>query len=271
MGEKNKSQQRENGGAGASTDAEQAPSSSRGGRTCTETPRPKQTMAQFEQELLQSKQAAAQLERETSQNCGWHGTSSGRMERSESPAASTDEPYASRNRKPKRRAVDLPYDRRRHVTAWLLVALWAGFIFWASAHTGSQLDYGNDLLARAKAWLSDAAFQLFGYAGDVSPVGHFCEYFVFGLLVARATAFGAPHRWRTDDHLVRWRASAMTAGVTALYALSDELHQLFVPNRSCDPADWAVDMVAATIASLIAVAVVRRGQRKRQASRTQRP
>lgn len=157
------------------------------------------------------------------------------------------------------------------MTAWVFVALWAGFIFWASAHTGSQLDYGNDLLARAKAWLSDAAFQLFGYAGDVSPAGHFCEYFVFGLLIARATAFGAPHRWRTDDHLVRWRASAMTAGVTALYALSDELHQLFVPNRSCDPADWVVDMVAATVASLIAVAVVRRGQRKRQASQTRRP
>lgn len=63
----------------------------------------------------------------------------------------------------------------------------------------------------------------------------------------------------------------MTAGVTALYALSDEIHQLFVPNRSCDPADWAVDMVAATVSSLIAVAVVRHGQRKRQALRTRQP
>lgn len=117
-----------------------------------------------------------------------------RAERAEAHAMGQAVPSGNDGSQPKRRAVDLPYERRRQVVAWAFVAAWAGFIFWASAHTGMQLDYGNDLLARAKAWLSSEAFQVFGYTGDISPVGHFCEYFVFGLLVARAAAFGASER-----------------------------------------------------------------------------
>ena len=28
------------------------------------------------------------------------------------------------------------------------------------------------------------------------------------------------------------------------YGVTDEIHQLFVPDRSCDPLDWLVDTVA---------------------------
>ena len=37
------------------------------------------------------------------------------------------------------------------------------------------------------------------------------------------------------------------AGFTALYGLSDEIHQLFVPSRSFDPLDLLADAVGATI------------------------
>ncbi len=41
----------------------------------------------------------------------------------------------------------------------------------------------------------------------------------------------------------------------SLYAASDELHQYFVPGRSCDPIDWLVDVIAAIVALVIIIVV----------------
>ncbi len=38
-----------------------------------------------------------------------------------------------------------------------------------------------------------------------------------------------------------------------IYAMSDELHQYFVPGRSCDPVDFLVDSIGIIIAVLILV------------------
>jgi VanZ family protein len=35
---------------------------------------------------------------------------------------------------------------------------------------------------------------------------------------------------------------------TSLYGASDELHQYFVPNRSCDFYDWLADSIGAVMA-----------------------
>ena len=48
--------------------------------------------------------------------------------------------------------------------------------------------------------------------------------------------------------------------IGSLYGITDEWHQLFVPSRSCDPADWAVD----TVATLVGSALTRFGFRKNE-------
>lgn len=32
----------------------------------------------------------------------------------------------------------------------------------------------------------------------------------------------------------------------SFYGVSDEIHQYFVPSRSCDPVDWMIDTIGAT-------------------------
>jgi VanZ family protein len=42
-----------------------------------------------------------------------------------------------------------------------------------------------------------------------------------------------------------------TVIICALYGISDEFHQSFVPNRDCEFMDWAADFVGIILAALI--------------------
>ena len=59
---------------------------------------------------------------------------------------------------------------------------------------------------------------------------HGCEYAVLGFLVARALSMlGAPF------------AFALAVAISALYGVSDEVHQAFVPRRSSEVLDAVAD------------------------------
>jgi VanZ family protein len=97
------------------------------------------------------------------------------------------------------------------VRNWLPVVLWAGLIFAFSSvpDLGTGLG-GWDLLLR--------------------KIAHAGEYAVLGALLVRATG----------------RANvALLLGT--LYALSDEIHQSFVPGRVGSPLDVAIDAVGVAL------------------------
>ncbi len=82
---------------------------------------------------------------------------------------------------------------------------------------------------------------------------HACEYAVLGLLLARALA-GAG-----------WVSLPLPYGIAAvflaaLYGVSDELHQLFVPGRDFDVRDMLADAggASAAIAALWAWGIIKR-------------
>ena len=83
----------------------------------------------------------------------------------------------------------------------------------------------------------------------VSSLGHFCEYLVFGALLTRAVGVD-----RERSLAVAFAAAVIAASA---YGVTDELHQLFVPGRMCDPADWLVDTVGAAMGSLLWIAFSR--------------
>jgi VanZ family protein len=65
---------------------------------------------------------------------------------------------------------------------------------------------------------------------------HAGEYFVLGALLTRSLSVIMSG--------LTARAFIIWIGIVgALYAASDELHQYFVPGRSCDFADWVADIV----------------------------
>ena len=47
--------------------------------------------------------------------------------------------------------------------------------------------------------------------------------------------------------------------------------RLFVPTRSCDPADWAVDTIAAIVGAILAYAVIKRLKKTKGAGTTPTP
>ena len=133
------------------------------------------------------------------------------------------------------------HSRAEKVIAWALVVVWAVVIFLASAKSGLDLDTGTGPLALVKRWLGDVLSSVAGQPVDPSPIGHFGEYFVFGVLLANALRLYVP--------LTSIVLCAIV--LAAVYAATDEFHQLFVPGRACDPVDWLVDIAAAAVGALL--------------------
>ena len=129
----------------------------------------------------------------------------------------------------------------------------AGIIFWMSANTGSSINQGLGIISALKAFLSSIVFSLTGHEVDVSPIGHFVEYFIFGVLLLNALRF----------HMPLSRAVLLAIIIGSAYGITDEFHQLFVPERSCDPMDWLVDTIAIALgAALCRLAIKNRTSRK---------
>lgn len=144
-------------------------------------------------------------------------------------------------------------NKARIAISWILVATWAAFIFFMSAHTGSDLSNGEGFVGMVKQWLSSIQEAAFGPDIDlVSPLAHFIEYTVFGALVFMALSESGMSK----------RTLVAAIAICALYAISDELHQLYVPDRACDPVDWVVDVAGSTLGSTIARACNNRGLRR---------
>jgi VanZ family protein len=74
---------------------------------------------------------------------------------------------------------------------------------------------------------------------------HLVEYGALGTLLAAALV---------ASEASPGRAALIAATAASLYGATDELHQAFVPNRSCDVRDWAADTLGATLGA-VAVAL----------------
>ena len=125
---------------------------------------------------------------------------------------------------------------------WLAVVLWMAVIFLFSAQTG---DRSGDTSGQLVRWLIGLLYKDFTQLPlaeqtkilDIAHLlirkgAHFTEYAVLAMLTANAL------RKRPLSTLGRW---LIPVGVCALYALTDELHQYFVPERACRFLDVCID------------------------------
>jgi VanZ family protein len=117
-----------------------------------------------------------------------------------------------------------------------------GAIFVASMDPGSGQHSGR-IIGQVLAWLglkgrlSPQQFELVNHY--VRKLAHLTEYALLAVLLHRGAARGQ-RRWTI-------RVLAGVIAVTALYAVSDEFHQLFVANRGPSAADVLLDTVGATV------------------------
>ncbi len=69
---------------------------------------------------------------------------------------------------------------------------------------------------------------------------HFVEYGVLGWLCARASSLTWPSA-------AVWRTAVFAVFVSALWGLSDEIHQALVPGRSPELADVVADLLGSAV------------------------
>lgn len=132
--------------------------------------------------------------------------------------------------------------RVRLVVSWALVVAWAAVIFFMSAHTGDDLNDGDGFIAAVFQFLAAMQEKVFGAGVDIVPsVAHFLEYAVLGALLANALCYRIPSQ----------QALLLAVFLASLYGISDEIHQYFVPSRTPDPLDWAVDTCGAALGSVL--------------------
>lgn len=117
------------------------------------------------------------------------------------------------------------YSFRSRALPWLMVAAWAGLIFFFSAQPNLNSGLGAwDLVLRKLAHM-----------------------FVFGVLLFLSWRAFRQHGVRTATALV------LGAAFSLAYAFSDEYHQSFVAGRSAAIYDVAFDLAGI----LVAVAIIR--------------
>ena len=124
---------------------------------------------------------------------------------------------------------------------WLLAAACAGCIFWLSSKDGNQSQNMSDSVRGILMKLFGPLLNSF----IVRKFAHFFEYAVRGFLIGCAL------------FLSRRRFSPITAVIcSALYSISDEIHQYFVPGRACRIFDVGVDTLGALTGTLILTLII---------------
>ncbi len=117
--------------------------------------------------------------------------------------------------------------RHRGRLRWLPALAWMAFIFWGSSIPAT------------------------GVGGAWSYLAHFTEFAVLAILLALAVRDLDPTR-----------LFLLALAVSAAYAATDEIHQLFVPGRMGDVVDWAFDTLGAAAGAGAAAALIAHGSRR---------
>ena len=124
---------------------------------------------------------------------------------------------------------------------WLLAAACAGCIFWLSSKDDNQSQNMSDSVRGILMKLFGPLLNSF----IVRKFAHFFEYAALGFLIGCAL------------FLSRRRFSPITAVIcSALYSVSDEIHQYFVPGRACRIFDVGVDTLGALTGTLFLAFII---------------
>ena len=152
------------------------------------------------------------------------------------------------------------FSRMKHRVFWarfFLAAaiLTAAMIFWFSAQKGESSQQMSDGITLKVAQFLDPDFASLPEVTQLSRLetlsfvirkgAHFCEYALLGFCLLGWLRFSRPEK--------RWRACQLPAwAIATLYAGTDELHQMFIDERSAQIMDVGVDSAGSLAGVLVA-------------------
>ena len=146
----------------------------------------------------------------------------------------------------------------RGLARWVPPVAWAGVIFAASSgwFAGPRTEA---VIVPLLAWIFPHADPptLAAVHALLRKLGHFTEYAILGLLIARALR---------DERGWQLHHALMAVALAASYAVTDEVHQHFVPGRTAALGDVAIDALGAVSGQVALFVSWKRGRLTRAAS-----
>lgn len=133
-------------------------------------------------------------------------------------------------------------NKKKNILPWIAVGIWMIVIFFFSAQTGAL---SGDTSGSITRWLVEHIYIGFN---DLSTIeqdsimaivhtvirkgAHFSEFAVLAILISNAIK-----RYNLKNYL-KW---ILPVCASAFYAVTDEIHQYFVPDRACRFFDVMID------------------------------
>lgn len=140
------------------------------------------------------------------------------------------------------------------IILWIAVVLWMAVIFAFSAQNAeSSTDISDGVVDRVVEAMFGTADRdavpdsvRLAVSFIVRKIAHFASYFILGVLCAGAFLSDTRRHFITNTYAL---------GLSFAYAVSDEIHQLFVPGRAGRLLDVGIDTAGALCGILIFAAV----------------
>lgn len=126
---------------------------------------------------------------------------------------------------------------------WILVVSWMMVIFWFSSRNGEESGLQSGIILSLLQWvgLSEKWLGSNEFVWVVRKLAHFTEFFILGVFIFRT-------------RLSLWTAFL----IIFLYAVSDELHQYFVPGRQAAIMDVCIDSLGGILSLGLMRSIFRR-------------
>ena len=135
---------------------------------------------------------------------------------------------------------------KRKIMPWLLVILWMALIFYLShqpANKSNGLSKGATeiIVETVEKVVPKVDINKRSFNHIIRKNAHFFTYLVLGTLVANGLR---------SSGLSGYRAIGLGLLICLFYAISDEVHQLFVPGRGGQVKDVIIDSAGAVVGIL---------------------
>ena len=162
--------------------------------------------------------------------------------------------------------------KRKRVIASIFVIIWMGVIFAYSAQTGGE---SSTTSMSASYRLVEATGRALGanwqdseilsmavqIEGVIRKLAHMIEYAILSVSVAYALEIQYRFEPTKRSWLIRMAGTLLLCFV---YAITDEIHQLFVPGRHGAVRDVLIDSLGALVAFIILNLIIMIKEKKKQ-------
>ncbi len=135
----------------------------------------------------------------------------------------------------------------RKILSWIVLILWMALIFFFSSQVAEQSEQLSDgitekIVAVMVKVNPNAKIAVEKISFFVRKNAHFLVFLVLGVLTVNALRCSG---------VGGYRGILAAIAVCVFYAITDEIHQLFVPGRSCQFTDVLIDSAGATVGAFI--------------------